>query len=327
MLSKNPHKDARRWRVISVLSFVCVALLATALTHYVIQRGNDETPAVEQERPAVGQLITENKTLTKLADLVEKAGLTDVLNGQGAITFFAPSDAAINLWNSNSAQYVDLVKPENRNQLRALLLGHVVEGRISLAQALETGSAQTRAGNYLYLHRDKDGNPMTSDAHIIKADIEAGNGIIHILDEVLVSRPDLIDTARKDEQLTTFLKAVEIAGLTSTLRESGPLTILAPNNEAFEALDKETLADLLKPANKAKLTNILKYHIIPGWKHTFDKQQMDYLPTLQGEKIKIMSPSAAEWKIELGQARLERLNIDASNGVLHVVDRVLIPPP
>jgi uncharacterized surface protein with fasciclin (FAS1) repeats len=146
---------------------------------------------------------------------------------------------------------------------------------------------------------------MANDAHIANADIEAGNGIIHVLDAVLVPRPDLIATAGEYDQLTTFLNAVEVAGLTRTLRESGPLTILAPNNKAFEALGTETLADLLKPANKTKLEGILKYHVIPGWKHTYDKQQMDSLPTLQGGRIPIASLSAAHWKIELGTARLE----------------------
>jgi uncharacterized surface protein with fasciclin (FAS1) repeats len=168
---------------------------------------------------------------------------------------------------------------------------------------------------------------MASDAHISSADIEAGNGIIHVLDDVLLARPDLIATARKDDQLTTLLDAVEAAGPSRAPSESGPLTILAPNNEAFEALGTDTLADLLKPANKARLTDILKYHVVPGWKHTHDKQQMDWLPTLQGGRIPLASPSLANWKIELGTARLERFNIDASNGVLHVVDRVLMPPP
>jgi uncharacterized surface protein with fasciclin (FAS1) repeats len=273
----------------------------------------------------VGKAVEQSETLTRLADLVEKAGLNDALTAQGPITVFAPSDAAIG--RLNAMLYDDLVKPENRTQVRAMLLEHVVDGRITLEQALKNGSAKTRAGTYLYLHRDKDGKPTANDSHIANADIEAGNGIIHILNDVLVSRPDLIATARKDEQLTTFVRAVEVAGLTSTLRETGPLTILAPNNEAFEALGAETLADLLEPANKAKLADILKYHVVPGWKHTFDKQEMDSLPTLQGGRIPIASPSMAHWKLELGEARLGRLNIDASNGVLHVVDRVLMPTP
>ncbi len=327
MINKIQNKDAVLLPTASVQAFACAVLMATALTCCGAQQGNDDTPPQEQQRPAVGQMVAGNETLTKLADLVKKAGLTDALNAQGPITLFAPSDAAIETWRRNGTQYDEIVKSENRTQLRTLLLGHVVEGRISLAQALETGSAKTRAGSYLYLHRDKDGKPMTSDAHIVKADIEASNGIIHILDDVLVSRPDLIAMARKDERLTTFLKAVEVAGLTGTLRESGPLTILAPSNEAFKALGKETLADLLMPANKSKLADILKYHVVPGWKHTFDKQEMESLLTLQGGRIPISSPSAAHWKIELGPARLKRKNIDASNGVLHTVDRLLTPTP
>jgi len=343
MIDRNPFRLLARWPTARVLVLACVPTMAIALTSCTARqetdhardrghvhnqdsnRDQDHPRKQEQDSPAVGQLVAETETLTRLADLVEKAGLTDNLSAEGLITVFAPSDTAVG--RLRAELYEDMTKPENRSQLRTFLLAHVVDGRISLQQALETGSAKTRAGTYLYLHRSVDGKPMANDAHIANADIEAGNGVIHIVDAVIATRPDLIATAREDEQLTTFLNAVEAAGLTATLRESGPLTILAPDNEAFEALGTETLADLLKPANKEKLTDILKYHVVPGWKHTYDKQQMDSLPTLQGGRIPIESPSAAHWKIELGTARLERGNIDASNGVLHVVDRVLMPTP
>ncbi len=349
MIDRNSFRLLARWPTARVLALACVPALAIALTSCTARqeadnardrghvhdhdhvhdpdsdRDQDHTRKQEQDSPAVGQLVAETETLTRLADLVEKAGLTEYLSAAGPITVFAPSDTAVG--RLRAELYEDMTKPENRSQLRKFLLAHVVDGRISLQQALETGSATTRAGTYLYLHRSVDGKPMANDAPIANADIEAGNGIIHIVDAVIATRPDLIATAREDEQLTTFLNAVEAAGLTATLRESGPLTILAPDNEAFEALGTETLADLLKPANKEKLTAILKYHVVPGWKHTYDKQQMDSLPTLHGGRIPIESPSAAHWKIELGTARLERGNIDASNGVLHVVDRVLMPTP
>ena len=337
MTDRGSFRLSARWPTARVVALACVPAMAIALTSCSARQetdqardqghvqDQDDTAKQEQDRPAVGQLVTETETLTRLADLVEKAGLTDDLSEAGSITVFAPSNTAVG--KLRATLYEDMIKPENRSQLRTFLLGHVVDGRISLQQAFETGSAKTRAGTYLYLHRSADGKPMANDTHIANADIEAGNGIIHIVDSVITTRPDLIAIAREDEQLSTFLNAVEAAGLTATLSESGPLTILAPENEAFEALGTETLADLLKPANKEKLTAILKYHVVPGWKHTYDKQQMDSLPTLHGGRIPIESPSAAHWKIELGTARLERGNIDASNGVLHVVDRVLMPTP
>jgi uncharacterized surface protein with fasciclin (FAS1) repeats len=274
--------------------------------------------------PTVLELAAKTDKLTTLMKLVKKAGLEDVLKADGPITVFAPADNAPN-WTTGVSER--LTKPENRSQLRAFLLGHVVDGRVSAQQAMETGTAKTRAGSYLYLHRDKDGKPMANDAHIVTADIAAGNGVVHIIDQMLLPRLDLVATARKEGQLTTFLKAVEAADLTDTLRTSGPLTILAPGDEAFKALGTETLADLLKPANKAKLAAILKYHVVPGWKHTYDKQQMQSLPTLHGARIPIESPSMAHWKIQLGGASLKQVNIDASNGVLHTVDQVLMPKP
>ena len=325
MSYQESRKSAARRPVTRVGGFAGATLMALTLTSCSHRKGSDHTPVQSQDSSTVGQLVAETETLARLADLVEKAGLTEALNAPDPITLFAPSDTAIG--RSRAVTYDDLVRPENRSQLRALLLGHVVDNRISVQQAVEVGSAKTREGTYLYLHRGHDGTPMTNHAHVVIADIEASNGIIHILDEVLVPLPDLIDTARKDEQLTTFLNVVEVDDLTTTLRGSGPLTILAPSNEAFEALGSETLEDLLKPENKAKLAAILKYHVVPGWKHTFDKQEMDSLPTLQGGRIPIATPSAAHWKIQLGAACIERGDIDASNGVLQVVDRVLMPTP
>lgn len=277
------------------------------------------------DKPDIATLAGQADSLTMLLTLVEKAGLTDALRAEGPITVFAPTDRAMG--KINAQLYESLLQPSNRDTLRKVLLGHVAKGRLTAREAIQAGSVKTLAGTYLYLHRSPRGEPMANDAIIAKADLHASNGVVHVVDTVLVPKPDLIETARADGNFKTFLAAVKAAGLSETLRTAGPLTILAPTDEAFAELGKDTLGELLKPENKARLVEILSFHVVPGWKHTYDKQGMDYLPTLQGGFIPIYSPSAAHWKVRLGGASIERMNVDASNGVLHAIDRVLMPKP
>jgi uncharacterized surface protein with fasciclin (FAS1) repeats len=284
-----------------------------------------ENPSPYSDKPDVATLAGQADSLTMLLTLVEKAGLTDALRAEGPITVFAPTDRAMG--KINAQLYESLLQPKNRDTLRKVLLGHVAKGRLTAREAIRAGSVKTLAGTYLYLHRNPRDEPMANDAIIAKADLHASNGVVHVIDTVLVPKPDLIATARAQGNFKTFLTAVKAAGLTETLRKAGPLTILAPTDEAFAELGKDKIAELLQPESKDKLAEILRFHVVPGWKHTYDKQGMDYLPTLQGGFIPIYSPSAAHWKVRLGGASIERMNVDASNGVLHAIDRVLMPKP
>jgi uncharacterized surface protein with fasciclin (FAS1) repeats len=133
---------------------------------------------------------------------------------------------------------------------------------------------------------------------------------------------DIVDTAVAAGQFKTLAAALKAAGLIDTLKGAGPFTVFAPTDEAFAKLPKGTVEELLKPENKAKLTAILTYHVIGGKVMAADVVKMKEGKTVQGGSVKI---NAASGKVMVDNANVVKADIAASNGVIHVVDSVLMP--
>jgi uncharacterized surface protein with fasciclin (FAS1) repeats len=136
---------------------------------------------------------------------------------------------------------------------------------------------------------------------------------------------DIVDTAVGAGQFSTLVAAVQAAGLESTLRGPGPFTVFAPTDAAFAALPAGTVDDLLKPENKDKLTAILTYHVLPAevMSSAIGTQSMD-AATVQGKPLKVDGSMAG--KVMINDATVVSADVDASNGVIHVIDKVLMPP-
>ena len=133
---------------------------------------------------------------------------------------------------------------------------------------------------------------------------------------------DIVDTAVAAGQFKTLAAALKAAGLVETLKNGGPFTVFAPTDEAFAKLPKGTVEDLLKPENKAKLTAILTYHVVAGKVTAADVVKVKNAKTVQGGSIKV---NAAGGKVMIDSANVVKADIGASNGVIHVVDSVLMP--
>jgi uncharacterized surface protein with fasciclin (FAS1) repeats len=136
------------------------------------------------------------------------------------------------------------------------------------------------------------------------------------------SEPDIVDIAAGDDQFSTLVAAVTAAGLVDTLKGDGPFTVFAPTNAAFDALPAGTVEDLLKPENKDKLIAILTYHVVPG-AVTSDQlagQRMD-VATVQGQTVHVDGRSG----VKVNTSKVTTADIIASNGVIHVIDKVLLP--
>jgi uncharacterized surface protein with fasciclin (FAS1) repeats len=133
---------------------------------------------------------------------------------------------------------------------------------------------------------------------------------------------DIVDTAVGAGQFKTLAAALTAAGLVDTLKGAGPFTVFAPTDEAFAKLPKGTVEELLKPENKAKLTAILAYHVVPGKVMAADVVKVSNAKTVQGASIKV---NAAGGKVTVDNASVVKTDIGASNGVIHVIDTVLMP--
>lgn len=138
----------------------------------------------------------------------------------------------------------------------------------------------------------------------------------------MAAAKDIVAIASGDPQFKTLTKALGAAGLVTTLQGKGPFTVFAPTDAAFAAVPKAKLDDLLKPANKAKLVKVLTYHVVPGAVLSTSLKSGD-VKSVEGSSLKVV---VAAGKVTVGGANVVKPDIKASNGVIHVIDKVLMPP-
>lgn len=254
-----------------------------------------------------------------LAAALKAADLIDVLTGDGPFTVFAPTDAAFAKLPAGTVE--TLLKPENKAQLRAVLLYHVVPGNAMAKDVVGKKAWATANGQQLSVET-RGQNVMIDGARVTSADIVASNGVIHVIDAVILPEtktiPQVADAAGS---FGTLLAAVKAAGLSDTLSGEGPFTVFAPTDEAFAALGT-TVQDLLKPENKAKLASILTYHVVSGRVFASQVKDLNEAKTVNGQTVKI---EVKNGKVMVGGAEVVTADIDASNGVIHVINKVLIP--
>ncbi len=136
------------------------------------------------------------------------------------------------------------------------------------------------------------------------------------------AKADIVDTAVAAGSFNTLAAALDAAGLVSTLKGDGPFTVFAPTDEAFAKLPAGTVEDLLKPENKDRLTAILTYHVVPGKVAAKDVAGLSEAATVNGAEVKIEVSGDA---VMIDQARVVKTDIMASNGIIHVIDSVILP--
>ncbi len=164
-------------------------------------------------------------------------------------------------------------------------------------------------------------NSNTNVANATQTQQVAGNAKTAASPASVAQAKDIVAIASGDAQFKTLTKALGAAGLVTTLQGKGPFTVFAPTDAAFAALPKGTLDDLLKPANKAKLTKILTYHVVPGSVLSTSLKSGD-VKSVEGTSLKV---AVSAGKVTVSGANVVKADIKASNGVIHVIDKVLIP--
>ncbi|MEZ6073650.1 MAG: fasciclin domain-containing protein [Pirellulales bacterium] len=257
------------------------------------------------------------KTLTAA---LQAADLVSVLQSEGPFTVFAPTDEAFAKLPEGTVE--TLLKPENKDQLVAVLTYHVVAGRIPAKEVVGLKAAKTVNGQRVDVAAE-DGSVLVDKSHVVATDIGCSNGVIHVIDSVLLpSQDDIPATAAKAGTFKTLLTAAEAAGLVDTLAGEGPLTVFAPTDDAFAKLPDGTVASLLRPENRDKLAAILKYHVLPGRVYSDEALKAGSAKTVEGGQIAI---TVAGDQAKINDANLVALDIDAANGVIHVIDAVLLP--
>ena len=256
-----------------------------------------------------------------LAAALGAADLVDTLKGPGPFTVFAPSDEAFAKLPAGTVE--TLLKPENKGKLAGILTYHVVPGKVLAKQVVGLAGAKTVNGQRVDI-KVADSTVMIDGAKVVTTDIECDNGVIHVIDSVILpADKNIPEVATAAEKFKTLLSAVKAAGLVDTLVGKGPFTVFAPTDEAFAKLPGSTVQDLLKPENKQKLVDILTYHVVPGRVYSEDAVAAKTAKTVQGASIMVTVGSDGA---KINNAKLVMTDLDASNGVIHVIDTVLTPP-
>lgn len=293
-------------RHLFVLPLALVLLLAAGCDS---DSSTDPTPA------PLAEVVADTPELGTLAGLLDDAGLASTLNSGGPFTLFAPTDAA---FQALPPEVLNAVL-DDPNLLEEVLLNHVVSGSAT-AGSLSDGQTLNTLSEGTLTVSIAGSTVQISGATIVEADVDASNGVIHLIDAVLVpeEEADLVDVA-VEAGFSTLVTAVQEAGLEQTLRGEGPFTVFAPTNEAFDDLPDGVLEDLLD--DPEALATILTYHVVAGQVLAADLQDGAQVTTVEGRTLAVSLTGGAQ----VNDANITSVDILASNGVVHVIDAVLIP--
>ena len=311
----------------SLLSILLVAIIALAAC------APQPTPVPTPEPTAIPEPQLSDIVDTAVADgrfttltaALGAAELVETLKGEGPFTVFAPTDDAFAKLPEGTV--ATLLLPENLEQLKSILLYHVVSGKVMASDVVALTSADTVGGQAITI-KVEDGKVFLNDTvEVIITDVEASNGVIHVIDSVLLppaKLSDIVDTAVADGRFTTLAAALGAANLVNTLKGEGPFTVFAPTDDAFAKLPAGTVESLLLPENLEQLKSILLYHVVSGLVMASDVVTLTSADTVLGDAITI--------KVEDGKVFLNDTveviitDVEASNGIIHVIDSVLLPP-
>jgi transforming growth factor-beta-induced protein len=289
----------------------------------------DMTPPPPPAPKSIVEIAAGNPDFSILVAAVQAAGLVDTLSGPGPFTVFAPTNAAFaSLLAELNVTAEQLLA--NKPLLTQVLTYHVLAGRTLAADITNGLAASTVQGQALKFSRSASGVSITDasgrTSNIIATDIAASNGVIHVIDRVILpTSKTIVQLAVETPQLSILVEAVLAAQLQGVLSGTGPFTVFAPTNDAFAALlgelhvSKEALL-----ANRDLLTQVLTYHVVPAQVLSSGIPFGQPVTSVQGQTFTI----GRDLRItdQRGrQARIIATDIAASNGVVHVIDRVILP--
>ena len=285
------------------------------------------TPYPEKEvEKSIAEIAVDGGFNTLVAAL-DAADLVETLSGEGTFTVFAPTDEAFAALPDGMLE--DLLA--DPNTLKQILLYHVV-GDVVMAETVVTlDNAETLEGSTVAIEV-VDGNVFLNDSQVTSTDIEASNGVVHVIDKVLVPEMeeavsnDVVEDVKSIAEVAvaggfnTLVAALSAADLVETLSGDGAFTVFAPTDEAFAALPEGMLEGLL--ADTEALTQILLYHVVGDVVKAETVVTLDEAETLAGDNVSI---EVVDGNVFVNDSKVTSTDIEASNGVIHVIDKVLVP--
>ncbi|MEO0652079.1 MAG: fasciclin domain-containing protein [Planctomycetota bacterium] len=273
-----------------------------------------------QSRPSIVETALGADDLSTLVTALKAADLVGALQGDGPFTVFAPTNEAFAALPHGVLE--SLLEPENVHRLKSILTYHVAPGAFD-AQAVSSQPRIATLEGQSVTVRLEDGAPIVDGASVVAADVLCSNGVVHLIDRVLLpNEQNIAQLAQGAGTFETLLAAAQRAGLVPALTGEGPLTVFAPTDEAFAELPDGALEKLLEPENYDRLGAILKYHVVQGRVFADQAAAARTAVTLQGESVRAAIRGG---RLTIDGATVVTNDLQASNGVVHVIDRVLMP--
>ena len=276
---------------------------------------------VAQDSTVVDVIVASEDHETLEAAVVA-ADLATTLSGAGPFTVFAPTDDAFGLLPEGTLDF--LLMPDNRDSLVSILTYHVVSGTVNSTDLMDGMLAATLNADDSLFVRVTDDGVMINNAMVTVADINTDNGVVHVIDAVLVQPPaSVVDIIVNSEVHDTLEAAVVAAELAGTLSGAGPFTVFAPVDEAFVGLPDGTLDSLLADPT-GDLATLLQYHVVAGKVFSTDLTDGLFVETLQGDSLFIRVSSGGA--VTVNGSTVLVADLQADNGVVHAIDQVLMEP-
>lgn len=304
-----------RWLAVAGLSLVMAACGG----------GSDDHP------PSTLAVAQSEARFSILVEAVNAAGLADTLNGPGPLTVFAPTNDAFAALLTELGITKDALLA-NKPLLTAVLTYHVLPAKVERA-AVPLGKAITTVqGGIFKVDAVGSGLVITDGrnrkSNITATDVPARNGVVHVVDKVLLpADKNIVQTAVSLPQFSILVEAVQAARLDTALSGAGPFTVFAPTNDAFAALLAELgISKQALLADTALLTQVLTYHVIPSRVLKADVPVGVAVATLQGQTLTVDATLAITDQ-RGRKAAITGTDVLASNGVIHVIDKVILPRP
>jgi len=311
-------KFPMRSLMVTLLSVFALALTAAC-------DDNDDNAA---DAKTITQIVVDGADFTLLEAAVVRAGLADALS-TGSLTVFAPTDAA---FRAAGFANVDAINSTPVATLQAVLQYHVIGSKINAA-AIQSGDNQATkmlSNVDAFITKNAAGVSING-ATVTQADVSASNGVIHVINAVILPPSvNIVGLASANANLSYLVAAVTRAGsgVVNALTAAGPLTVFAPTNAAFQAAGFPTIASI-EAADPATLAGILTYHVVGARAFSTNLTNGAELTTVQGGKAKITIAAGAVSVLGKGNganaSNVSIANLLATNGVVHVIDRVLLP--
>lgn len=255
-------------------------------------------------------------TFNTLLSAVTDAGLTSTLSYSGDLTVFAPTDEAFgNLPDG-------LLESLTTEQLTEILTYHVIGSEIFSTDLDASQTPIALSGEGLYVTKDGSEVKVNGSSSVITADVDVSNGVIHAIDEVLLPNEflNIVQIASKNYDLTTLVSLVADQGLVPTLEGEGPFTLFAPINSGFDAI-----SDVLETLTSEQVTEVLTYHVVAAKALSSDLSDGQTITTIQGEDISVAIDASGNVTFN-GASSVLSVDIEGTNGVIHLIDGVLLPP-